>query len=742
QYIPPPARPFTPDELTNHVHKINRNQSVDAIIEHPLGAIVEYPQTGVFPGQAIAHVFTIDPLSFENPKSNFQYSMGGNGGRLSCCGLLRDDSGEPVICNRLKSSCQGLKVCSARPDTALDVQHSYTSRLSVHDIIAPSLFSYVDSATAEIFMKTLALFCALSEHGCSFNAVQNGHLRNSRRRQSNNHEMCMGKLVMRRDRFNRHFICCQYHTRTRRSHLILRNLQEYDLDYLRALLENNTSVIAKHEGAARERGYGPLVPCSFVASPSEQKQLCPHWHRFADGTLAQGTLAREMKCTSTFYIYVPQDLAACPRVVVVCRNPHSHPPPAPIATPPPLIATFSELLHDMHWQLADATPRRVMLDSGFVRGLRKELGWNSDHTPSLSDLHPSLANLDHVRRLINTVRLQKFPNGTGYDAVKLLVSNDTNQSSRYVRCTEMYTLPDGAEFRLIVCMSPTMSLRLTQATRISIDTSFKRIHGWQEFEVEAWDNHHMRSVVSTRAFITSQSADAHFILFRRIFEIAEADTGTAITFHHIDGVGFESVVADGHKGQGLGLGMFCVHLCRGNRTPCKYEPHRCLGDLNPYDHLRRMYRLCTVHFRRNAFKLHASVTPQVYNAMLSLSSFESHPDLEQTLEIIRAGGKKAKAWLKDKIDGTKFALPALYFPKSLMPADFWKACPTTTNGNEQAHRSINRDGVHLTLLGGVMRGQDYDERAASSIDIHQTYGINTRDRGSTHTRRASRAVSR
>ncbi|KAF9232965.1 hypothetical protein BU15DRAFT_90533 [Melanogaster broomeanus] len=608
QYIPPPARPFTPDELTNHVHKINRNQSVDAIIEHPLGAIVEYPQTGVFPGQAIAHVFTIDPLSFENPKSNFQYSMGGNGGRLSCCGLLRDDSGEPVICNRLKSSCQGLKVCSARPDTALDVQHSYTSRLSVHDIIAPSLFSYVDSATAEIFMKTLALFCALSEHGCSFNAglisgvttalsepnphpciptggfgaesgpesdtdfdtdfddtpdplpvalVQNGHLRNSRRRQSNNHEMCMGKLVMRRDRFNRHFICCQYHTRTRRSHLILRNLQEYDLDYLRALLENNTSVIAKHEGAARERGYGPLVPCSFVASPSEQKQLCPHWHRFADGTLAQGTLAREMKCTSTFYIYVPQDLAACPRVVVVCRNPHSHPPPAPIATPPPLVATFSELLHDMHWQLADATPRRVMLDSGFVRGLRKELGWNSDHTPSLSDLHPSLANLDHVRRLINTVRLQKFPNGTGYDglyfaAVKLLVSNDTNQSSRYVRCTEMYTLPDGAEFRLIVCMSPTMSLRLTQATRISIDTSFKRIHGWQEFEVEAWDNHRMRSVVSTRAFITSQSADAHFILFRRIFEIAEADTGTAITFHHIDGVGFESVVADGHKGQGLG----------------------------------------------------------------------------------------------------------------------------------------------------------------------------------------------
>jgi hypothetical protein len=55
----------------------------------------------------------------------------------------------------------------------------------------------------------------------------------------------------------------------------------------------------------------------------------------------------------------------------------------------------------------------------------------------------------------------------------------------------------------------------------------------------------------------SQSADAHFILFHCIFEIAEADTGTAITFHHIDGVGFESVVVDGHKGQGLG--EYTVH---------------------------------------------------------------------------------------------------------------------------------------------------------------------------------------
>ena len=76
-----------------------------------------------------------------------------------------------------------------------------------------------------------------------------------------------------------------------------------------------------------------------------------------------------------------------------------------------------------------------------------------------------------------------------------------------------------------------------------------------------------------------------------------------------------------------------------------------------------------------------------------------------------------------------------------MPAEFWKACSRTSNGNEQAHRSINRDGTGLTLLAGVMHGQEYDERAFRSIAIHNSYGINTRYQASTHHFRASRSVS-
>jgi hypothetical protein len=59
-------------------------------------------------------------------------------------------------------------------------------------------------------------------------------------------------------------------------------------------------------------------------------------------------------------------------------------------------------------------------------------------------------------------------------------------------------------------------------------------------------------VIGTRAFTTSQSAEAHLILFTRIFEIAFEDTGVSCRFRHIHGEGFELWITDAHKGQALG----------------------------------------------------------------------------------------------------------------------------------------------------------------------------------------------
>ncbi|KAG0697536.1 hypothetical protein DFH29DRAFT_758842, partial [Suillus ampliporus] len=85
-----------------------------AVIEHPISAIVEYPQTGCLSTQSIAHIFHVDPLSFTSkssnlhPKSNFQYSLGnGHSGKIiGQCLMLCDAKGRPVSCTKLRTSCE------------------------------------------------------------------------------------------------------------------------------------------------------------------------------------------------------------------------------------------------------------------------------------------------------------------------------------------------------------------------------------------------------------------------------------------------------------------------------------------------------------------------------------------------------------------------------------------------------------------------------------------------------------
>ena len=206
-------------------------------------------------------------------------------------------------------------------------------------------------------------------------------------------------------------------------------MQEYDTEYLQALLADNWEVINRHECGVKSKGYGPLMPCDYVASPSTQTQLCrklipiiivfiltlfiAHWHRLADNKLKRGTLCKWVHgCTARYHIYVPHNLRACPRILVLCQSPHSHPPPAPVKTPLPLKDLFDELLLLMKWKLADATPQRIFLDTAVVEGLQRALGWDRitmGREATLTDLHPSFANLDHVCRLINKLQTQQYP---------------------------------------------------------------------------------------------------------------------------------------------------------------------------------------------------------------------------------------------------------------------------------------------------------------------------------------------
>ncbi|KDQ25203.1 hypothetical protein PLEOSDRAFT_159859 [Pleurotus ostreatus PC15] len=108
-YQPTEAIPFSASEISRSMHHLNRQTILTHIVEHPLGAIVEYPQTTANDHEAIVHWFVIDAQCFTHPKGNFQYSLGDSHGghdNIKCGTLLIDKQGRPVPCNHLRTSCE------------------------------------------------------------------------------------------------------------------------------------------------------------------------------------------------------------------------------------------------------------------------------------------------------------------------------------------------------------------------------------------------------------------------------------------------------------------------------------------------------------------------------------------------------------------------------------------------------------------------------------------------------------
>lgn len=89
---------------------------------------------------------------------------------------------------------------------------------------------------------------------------------------------------------------------------------------------------------------------------------------------------------------------------------------------------------------------------------------------------------------------------------------------------------------------------------------------------------------------------------------------------------------------GLGLHLVALAAALPNDQMDLHEPERTLQSLSPYDHLRRLFRLCIVHNYRN---IKTSPVPEpVRDLMRSLSCIQ-HSNWDQTLAKISADGGKA-----------------------------------------------------------------------------------------------------
>ena len=109
-YKPLPARHFTSEEIRDGRGRLTRQAYVHGLVEHPAGAIVEYPESGATQGLGIAHVFHVDLNSdhFTNPRSNSQYSLGEPQGahhNVACHQLRDPETDKPILCLQRTSRC-------------------------------------------------------------------------------------------------------------------------------------------------------------------------------------------------------------------------------------------------------------------------------------------------------------------------------------------------------------------------------------------------------------------------------------------------------------------------------------------------------------------------------------------------------------------------------------------------------------------------------------------------------------
>ncbi|KAJ7667366.1 hypothetical protein B0H17DRAFT_1184191 [Mycena rosella] len=671
--VPVPTPPITPQPPPNilldhplaisvqHDVVVNQRMTVSELYKYPLGVSVEYPESSA---QGVGHLFQIAPDDWSNPTLDFLYSKGeprghSKKGEEVTVPFLRDANGDLVPC-KVKALKFALNMLL--PLETSSRKRAFIAALRKQGCPAPHQEeTYFDSDEEE---EQLA---------------KEEHQRKIRRGYVPSVVTCDGRLEFSHS-FNGHpVIKCEHYSKTNnKDHYFNASINDgsFDVNYLTAVFEEDQEEIDYIENAAHALGFGPRVECTTVCNFSVQCTICPFDHRDSEGNLLQLEM-NHLKCCVVFKRYepLPEFRVACPYVLVVVKGLHPHPIPLPSKVPPKIRSELLELLPQFQEDLPDLTTRRLLRHPLLKSFLTKKLP--NVLNPTLSDLHFSLANRSHVTSFIDQ--------GTAWNGARYFFNQQTLQrplADRYIRCMveldpgeldvhpedEPRSAKDPPTLRFILCMGFEGSERLLSCQYVQSDIGFKRVIGFYEFELAGW----------------------------------ERDAKT----YDYDGKLLQWA-ADQHGGQAKGLGLHLQQIAQ--QFPQKWDLHeanRLLALLSPYEHLHRSFRLCVTHIYRNIRK--CKVEEAIRHLMRSLVCME-HPDWDATiLKIRNEGGKAAQA---------------MCWEKSFMPEDVWKAGDRTSNLIETAHADINREGVHCTLVGGILKGEFYDNFKMKTLKVFESSGI-------------------
>ncbi|KAK0434844.1 hypothetical protein EV421DRAFT_1909145 [Armillaria borealis] len=741
----------SPQSVRENV-SLNNTTTLQKLYQYGPGATVHYPETSDHSDHPIGHLFTMSSTSdIYSPTKDFSYSLGAPRGSRKpvYVSLLTNMSDNLVPCEKVLATCQGLKICPFVQNIGSN-SHTHASSKALHEQLVHDRSLLAEPTPEHIyFQKTLSLWVAIRDGGCPYPPQEvtiyspsettlnkeRDRTPTKARRGQHIKPKCQGRIVIKESSLGYLYIACEhYHSLKSRKHFVNRTVTDgpYNAEYLFALITNNVASIRYWELHAQQQGYGPLMPCNHIQNNSQASiSILAHSHRSSVNQTMYMTEMVRQTCEAKFSTYIPLPgyRDQCSKVLVVCHSPHRHPIPLPSTTPEPIKQSLRAMLLTLGQDLPDMTPRRLLRHPLFRAYLTTQLP--NIPQPMATDLHPSLANLDHLDALINIAIKQEYPEGTGWDGVKALFTSQCNnvaQQEWYIRCVEELPWEDlddpdprplgdqDTTFRLVVCMTPPRSEALLHAEYVESDISFKWVAGFKEFELVGFDRVSNTSIVYCRALLNSQSAKAHKYLFDKIRQIAHDNTQAWLQYRHLHspslrehrGILLWGVDQDGAQAKGLGLHL--QDIARQEIPAYQHdlhEPTRHLHDLTEYEHLHRLLRLC-----KKCEVWH------VFDILILTMPFD---------EFSNQGERPDKKlchldWIADKIR-SKFAFEAMCWEKSKIPLEIWKAGNASTNLAEGLHADVNREGIQCSAVGGICHGYHFDIMRFKAQQVHRNFGL-------------------
>ncbi|KAK0484306.1 hypothetical protein EDD18DRAFT_1361316 [Armillaria luteobubalina] len=434
------TRPF---KIENDV-RINQRTHISILYHHKGDEVIEYPETMLNSDTSIGYFLHMTPTDEPfNPVRNIAYSAGKPSGQSK-------GHKWPVPCLVDYTTCQGIRICPFVGDDIKISSHTEGSRAALQlQLDQRNAGRAYFSAEEEILNKTIAWFRFITDNGCGYNLQEameyseqelaiKDHIQlmpTKAKWGQKTKKTCQGRIIIRQ-RQEQSYICCEHYGSFSHKHFVLYPARSggYNFDYLCALIVNDEPVISKIELGAHQQGYGPLMSCTTVRNISSVKVNCENRHR----TSSKGdTLMTEMvrlSCSSRFTVIRPEDgyWKECPKILLICHSPHTHPIPLPTTTPVQIKAEIKALICSLEHELADMTPRCFCRHPAVINRV-KEL-CPAVEEPMVAHLHPSLANLDHIASYIHTEVKAVLPHGTGWDGVTHMKRiQDEEEVTPYIR---------------------------------------------------------------------------------------------------------------------------------------------------------------------------------------------------------------------------------------------------------------------------------------------------------------------